>query len=60
MWCNNIGHGNKEIGEVVKNQIEKMEFCSPFSESSEIAKSLRKAGTLSIFIDGNSCVLICL
>ena len=40
MWCNNIGHGNKEIGEVVKNQLEKMEFCSPFSESSEIAAEL--------------------
>ncbi len=40
MWCNNIGHGNKEIGEVVKNQLEKMEYCSPFSESSEISAEL--------------------
>ena len=24
MWCNNIGHGNKEIGEAIKNQIEKI------------------------------------
>ena len=40
MWCNNIGHGNKEIGEAVKNQLEKMEYCSPFSESSEISAEL--------------------
>ena len=40
MWCNNIGHGNKEIGEAVKNQLEKMEYCSPFSESSEITAEL--------------------
>ena len=26
MWCNNIGHGNKEIGEAVKNQLEKKDF----------------------------------
>ena len=35
MWCNNIGHGNKEIAEAIKNQIETMDYCSPFSESSE-------------------------
>ena len=40
MWCNNIGHGNKEIGEAVKNQLEKMEYCSPFSESNEISAEL--------------------
>ncbi len=40
MWCNNIGHGNREIGEAVKNQLEKMEYCSPFSESSEISAEL--------------------
>ena len=40
MWCNNIGHGNKEIAEAIKNQIEKMEYCSPFSESSEISAEL--------------------
>ena len=40
MWCNIIGHGNKEIGEAVKNQLEKMEYCSPFSESSEISAEL--------------------
>ena len=40
MWCNNIGHGNKEIGEAVKIQLEKMEYCSPFSESSEISAEL--------------------
>ena len=40
MWCNNIGHGNKEIGEAVKNQLEKMEYCSPFSESSEVSAEL--------------------
>ncbi|SVA48222.1 uncharacterized protein METZ01_LOCUS101076, partial [marine metagenome] len=34
MWCNNIGHGNKEIAEAIKNQIETMDYCSPFSESS--------------------------
>ena len=40
MWCNNIGHGNKEIAEVIKNQIETMDYCSPFSESSEKAAEL--------------------
>jgi len=40
MWCNNIGHGNKEIAEAVKNQIETMDYCSPFSESSEKAAEL--------------------
>ena len=40
MWCNNIGHGNKEIAEAVKNQIETMDYCSPFSESSERAAEL--------------------
>ena len=37
MWCNNIGHGNKEIGEAIKKQIEKMDYCSPFSESTEVS-----------------------
>ena len=40
MWCNNIGHGNKEIGEAVKKQLEKIEYCSPFSESTEISAEL--------------------
>ena len=40
MWCNNIGHGNKEIGEAIKNQLEKLEYCSPFSESTEISAEL--------------------
>ena len=40
MWCNNIGHGNKEIGEAVKNQLEKMQYCSPFSEPNEISAEL--------------------
>ena len=40
MWCNNIGHGNKEIGEAVKKQLEKIDYCSPFSESSEISAEL--------------------
>jgi len=40
MWCNNIGHGNKEIGEAVKIQLEKMDYCSPFSESTEVAAEL--------------------
>ena len=40
MWCNNIGHGNKEIAEAIKNQIETMDYCSPFSESSEKAAEL--------------------
>ena len=40
MWCNNIGHGNKEIGEAIKNQIEKMDYCSPFSESNEVSAEL--------------------
>ena len=40
MWCNNIGHGDKEIAEVIKNQIETMDYCSPFSESSEKAAEL--------------------
>ena len=40
MWNNNIGHGNEEIGEAVKNQIDKMDYCSPFSESNEPAAEL--------------------
>ena len=40
MWCNNIGHGNKEIGEAVKKQMEKMDYASPFSESTEPAAEL--------------------
>ena len=40
MWCNNIGHGNKEMAEAIKNQIETMDYCSPFSESSEKAAEL--------------------
>ena len=40
MWCNNLGHGNKEIAEAIKNQIEKMDYCSPFSESTEVAAEL--------------------
>ena len=40
MWCNNIGHGNKEIGEAVKQQMEKMDYASPFSESTEPAAEL--------------------
>ena len=40
MWNNNIGHGNTEIGEAVKNQISKMEYCSPFTESTEPAAEL--------------------
>ena len=40
MWCNNIGHGNKEIAEAIKNQLEKIDYCSPFSESTEISAEL--------------------
>ena len=40
MWCNNLGHGNKEIAEAIKNQIEKMDYCSPFSESTEVTAEL--------------------
>ncbi len=40
MWCNNIGHGNKEIGEAVKKQMDKMDYASPFSESTEPAAEL--------------------
>ena len=40
MWCNNFGHGNKEIAEAIKNQIATMDYCSPFSESSEKAAEL--------------------
>jgi len=40
MWNNNIGHGNTEIGEAVKDQISKMEYCSPFTESTEPAAEL--------------------
>ena len=40
MWCNNIGHGNKEMAESIKNQIEKMDYCSPFSESTETSAEL--------------------
>ncbi len=40
MWCNNIGHGNKEMAEAIKNQVEKMDYCSPFSESNETSAEL--------------------
>ena len=40
MWCNNIGHGNKEMAETIKNQVEKMDYCSPFSESNETSAEL--------------------
>ena len=40
MWCNNIGHGNSEIAEAIKKQIEKMDYCSPFSESTEVSAEL--------------------
>ena len=40
MWCNNIGHGNEEIAEAIKKQIVKMDYCSPFSESTEVAAEL--------------------
>ena len=40
MWCNNIGHGNREIGEAIKDQIDKMDYCSPFSESTEVSAEL--------------------
>ena len=40
MWCNNIGHGNKEMAETIKNQVEKMDYCSPFSESNEVSAEL--------------------
>ncbi len=40
MWCNNLGHGNREIAEAIKKQIEKMDYCSPFSESTEVAAEL--------------------
>ena len=40
MWCNNIGHGNKEIAEAIKHQVERMDYCSPFSESNETSAEL--------------------
>ena len=40
MWNNNIGHGNTEIGEAVKEQMSKMDYCSPFTESTEPAAEL--------------------
>ena len=41
IWWSNISyHGNKEIGEAIKNQIEKMDYCSPFSESNEVSAEL--------------------
>jgi putrescine aminotransferase len=43
MWNNNIGHGNTEIAEAVKNQISKMDYCSPFTESTEPAAELASA-----------------
>ena len=51
MWCNNIGHGNKEIGEAVKKQMEKMDYASPFSESNEPAAEL--ASVLSELTPGD-------
>ena len=37
MWNVNVGHGVKEIADAVHEQIRKMPFASPFSESTEIA-----------------------
>ena len=51
MWCNNIGHGNKEIAEAVKLQIEKMDYASPFSESTEPSSEL--ASVLSDLTPGD-------
>jgi adenosylmethionine-8-amino-7-oxononanoate aminotransferase len=37
MWNVNLGHGVKEIADAVYDQIRKMPYASPFSESTEIA-----------------------
>ena len=37
MWNVNVGHGVKEIADAVYEQIRKMPYASPFSESTEIA-----------------------
>ena len=37
MWNVNVGHGVKEIADAVYEQIRKMSYASPFSESTEIA-----------------------
>ena len=37
MWNVNVGHGVKEIADAVYNQITKMPYASPFTESTEIA-----------------------
>ena len=37
MWNVNVGHGVTEIADAVYNQITKMPYASPFTESTEIA-----------------------
>ena len=37
MWNVNVGHGVKEIADAVYEQITKMPYASPFTESTEIA-----------------------
>ncbi|SVB11732.1 uncharacterized protein METZ01_LOCUS164586, partial [marine metagenome] len=37
MWNVNVGHGVKEIADAIHEQIRKMPYASPFSESTEIA-----------------------
>ena len=37
MWNVNVGHGVKEIADAVDEQITKMPYASPFTESTEIA-----------------------
>ena len=37
MWNVNVGHGVKEIADAVYNQITRMPYASPFTESTEIA-----------------------
>ena len=37
MWNVNVGHGVKEIADAIHEQIKKMPYASPFSESTEIA-----------------------
>ena len=39
MWNVNVGHGVKEIADAVYEQITKMPYASPFTESTEIANN---------------------
>ncbi len=39
LWCVNIGHGRKEMAEVIADQVMNMEYYNPFGHSSNVPAS---------------------